>query len=283
MADACSIEFDNSENGSFRLICDRDSDIKWIDVLKSDGRSNHIYPGNAYSVSDMYYDWYIIAEAVTGPSPNNEYKIIGVFTKNSDYLVGIFLTANGYYKLEMNYGEITTIRIADIENVKINSNYNCIFNTDNEVNVLDSEETYINIIGKVLNSRLTGSADIIKNGESGRIKLAEGIIKYVYNLTTDIITDSNQSVEDAYTVSFGNMYIIFNSVTNEICAIIVYDNRQKTMFTYEIYNHNIQTSSLTDFNTSYGLQVSRLDILGYHTVYVNYPDGANINVSNAEA
>ena len=282
MANACRIEFDNSDNGSFRLTCNRESDIKWIDVLKSNGKSAHIYPGNAYSVSDMYYDWFIIAEALTGEDANNEYKIIGVFTKNSDYIVGIYLTANGYNKIEINNAEIKTVRISDIENVKINSNYNCIFNTDNEVNVLDSEDTYINIIGKVLNSRLTGSADII-NGESGRIKLAEGIIKYVYNLTTDIITDSNQSVEDAYTVSFGNMYIIFNSVTNEICAIIVYDNRQKTMFTYEIYNHNIQRFSLADVNTSYGLQVSRLDILGYHTVYVNYPDGANINVSNTEA
>lgn len=283
MATACTIDFDNSDNGSFKLICSRNSDIKWIDVLKSDGRSNHIYPGNAYSVSAMHYDWYIIAEAVTGPSPNSEYKIIGVFTKNSEYLVGIFLTANGYNKLKMSYGEITTIRIADIESSKINNDYSCIFNTATDIDVENTSTTSIEIIGKVLNYNLDGYI-AYTNDNTGRIKCEEGIIKYIFNLGTDIISDANQSVISNYELSFGNMIIIFNSVTNEICAVIVLNNRDKTIYTYHISTHDIyQRPNLTSPASSTAFQVNKVDIQGYYTVSITYPNGADIDVTNTEA
>lgn len=282
MGVVCTIEFDNTENGSFQLICSRDSDIKWIDVLDSDGRSSHIYPGNAYSVSDMYYNWYIIAEAVTGASPYSEYKIIGVFTKNSDYLVGIFLTSNGYTKLEMNYAELTTIRIADIEDSKINSDYNCTFNTDNETNVDNSEDTIISIEGKVLNINLDGWT--YYNNDSVEVKCDEGIIKYVFNLTQDLVSNFNQPIDDIYTAVWGDMYIIFNSVTNEICAIVVFDNRSKSIHTYHISTHDIyQRPVLTSAGSSTAFQTNEIDIQGYYTVYVTYPDGANIDITNTEA
>ena len=279
MATACTIDFDNSDNGSFRLICSKNSDIKWIDVLKSDGRSNHIYPGNAYSVSDMYYNWYIIAEAVTGPSPNSEYKIIGVFTKNSDYLVGIFLTANGYNKLEMNYGEITTIRIADIESTKINNDYSCIFNTASDIDVINSSTTFIEISGKVLNSNLDGWVYY----DTG-IKCDEGIIKYIFNLNSDIIIDADESVIERYTTSWNSMYIIFNTVTNEICAVIVFNNSDKSVYTYHISTHDIyQRPVLNSQGASTAFQVNEVDIQGYYTVSITYPNGADIDITNTEA
>lgn len=283
MANACRIEFDNSDNGSFRLICNRNSDIKWIDVLKSDGRSTHIYPGSAYSVSDMYYEWYIIAEAVTGTSPNSEYKIIGVFTKNSDYIVGVYLTLTGYKKLKINYAETETINIADIESTKINNDYSCIFNTATDIDVENDSTTSIEIIGKVLNYNLGGTI-AYTNDNTGRIQCDEGIIKYIFNLGTDIISNSNQSVISNYELSFGNMIIIFNSVTNEICAVIVLNNRDKTIYIYHISTHDIyQRPNLTSPESATNFQVNEVDIQGYYTVSITYPNGADIDVTNTEA
>ena len=281
MANACRIEFDNSDNGSFRLICSRDSDIKWIDVLKSDGKSNHIYPGNAYSVSDMYYNWYIISEAVTGPSPNSEYKIIGVFTKNSDYIVGVYLTLTGYKKLEINYAETATINIVDIESTKINNDYSCIFNTASDIDVENASTTSIEIIGKVLNYSLTGNIEYTSNN-TGKIRIDEGIIKYIFNLDTDVISDSTQSIVNEYEISFGNMVIVFNSVTNEICAVIALNNRDKTIYIYHINADNIsQRPNLTSPGAT-SLQVNEVDIQGYYTVSISYPNGADIDVTNTE-
>ena len=282
MATACTIDFDNSDNGSFQLICDKDSDIKWIHVLTSKGDITYIYPGNTYSYSDMYYNWYIIAEAVTGSSPDNEYKIIGVFTKNSDYLVGLFLTANGYNKLKMNYGEITTIRIADIESTKINNDYSCIFNTASDIDVENASTTFIEINGKVLNYSLSGNVAYI-NDNTCRMQCDEGIIKYIFNLSTDVISDSNESINSNYEISWGNMVIIFNSVTNEICAVIVLNNRDKTLYTYHINTHNIyQRPNLSSPGSTTGFQINELDIQGYYTVNISYPDGADIDVTNTE-
>lgn len=287
MATACTIDFDNSDNGSFQLICDKDSNIKWIHVLTSKGDVTYIYPGNTYSYSDMYYNWYIIAEAVSSSSPDNEYKIeykiIGVFTKNSEYLVGIFLTTNGYNKLKMNYGEITTIRIADIESTKINNDYSCIFNTASDIDVENASTTFIEINGKVLNYSLSGNVAYI-NDNTGRMQCDEGIIKYIFNLSTDVISDSNKSINSNYEISLGNMVIIFNSVTNEICAVIVLNNRDKTIYTYSINTHNIyQRPNLTSPGSTTGFQINEVDIQGYYTVNISYPDGADIDVTNTEA
>ena len=286
MATACTIDFDNSDNGSFQLICDKDSNIKWIHVLTSKGDVTYLYQGDTYSYSDMYYNWYIIAEAVSSSSPDNEYKreykIIGVFTKNSEYLVGIFLTANGYNKLKMNYGEITTIRIADIESTKINNDYSCIFNTASDIDVENASTTFIEINGKVLNYSLSGNVAYI-NDNTGRMQCDEGIIKYIFNLSTDVISDSNKSINSNYEISLGNMVIIFNSVTNEICAVIVLNNRDKTIYTYSINTHNIyQRPNLTSPGSTTGFQINEVDIQGYYTVNISYPDGADIDVTNTE-
>lgn len=286
MATACTIDFDNSDNGSFQLICDKDSNIKWIHVLTSKGDVTYLYSGDTYSYSDMYYNWYIIAEAVSSSSPDNEYKreykIIGVFTKNSEYLVGIFLTANGYNKLKMNYGEITTIRIADIESTKINNDYSCIFNTASDIDVENASTTFIEINGKVLNYSLSGNVAYI-NDNTGRMQCDEGIIKYIFNLSTDVISDSNKSINSNYEISLGNMVIIFNSVTNEICAVIVLNNRDKTIYTYSINTHNIyQRPNLTSPGSTTGFQINEVDIQGYYTVNISYPDGADIDVTNTE-
>lgn len=285
MSTACTIDFDNSENGSFRLICSNytNSDINWLYVFDSNDRSAKIAPGSEYSVSDMYYNWYIIAEAVPSNPPYSEYKIIGVFTKNSDYLVGIFLTANGYQKLEMGYGEITTVTISDLENAKINNEYNCIFNTANDIDVTNSEETKINIFSKVLNYNLSGQITYTNNNTC-EIQIDEGIIKYIFNLTNDTITDSSQSVVENYEISFGNMVIIFNSVTNEICSIIVADKRTAEIYIYIINNHNImERPGLTHPDRASNLKVNEVDIQGYYTVDVKYPTGADIDITNTEA
>ena len=282
MATACTIDFDNSDNGSFRLICAKDTDIRWIEIFNSNGKSGKIAPGAEYSVSDMYYNWYIITEAVSSTVPYSEHKIIGVFTKNSDYIVGIFLTANGYYKLKMNYGEITTIRIADIESAKIN-NYNCVFNTTSDIDVVNSEETRIDMFGKILKAELNGTVTYTNN-RTGEIQNDEGIIKYIFNLTDDTITDLSQSIVEKYEVSFGNMVIIFNSVTNAICAVIVLDGRNNRIQITEISDHNVfQRPYITKPETTRNFDVDEVDIQGNYTVYVNYPTGSDIDITNTEA